>query len=145
MGDTLTHNENYLNELRKLADKLKIHDRVHFAGFRTNIPEVLKLFTISAVPSWQEPFGITIIESMAAGIPVVATNSAGATEIIDNRNNGLLCEPKDPKSLSEKIIELLDDVPMQKKFVNKGFDTVEKNYTIEKMVGKTRDLYLEII
>ncbi|MBU1626943.1 glycosyltransferase family 4 protein [bacterium] len=145
VGDPMKHQEYYSKELEDLAVALKVMEKVHFAGFQSNVPGILKSFTISVIPSWEEPFGLSIIESMAAKIPIVASNSAGASEIIGDGINGFLFTPKEPQSLAGRIIELLSDSAKQKDFALSGFETAKSKYSIENMITKTRDLYLEVL
>jgi glycosyltransferase involved in cell wall biosynthesis len=145
VGDPMKHERNYANELEKLAVELKVKDRIHFAGFQSNIPGILKSFTISVVPSWEEPFGLTIIESMAAKVPVAATNSAGAAEIIENGVNGYLSESMNPDTLAKSIVKILQDKKRIQELSRSGFQTVTDKFSLDMMIEKTRNLYLDIL
>jgi L-malate glycosyltransferase len=144
VGDSIKDNESYLQYLKELSIKLGNIDKVHFAGFIDDISGIIKSFKISVVPSWEEPFGLSIIESMAAKIPVVSTNAGGAKEIIQHGENGLLAVPKDPESLAENIIRLLKDSSLYDNCINNGFATVKDRFSIVKMVDETIKIYEKI-
>src|SRR6185436_3742556 len=93
--------------LSALASQLGIADRVIFAGFRTDIAQILPQLTISVLSSLTEGLSNTILESMAAGVPVVATRVGGNCEIVADGVSGLLVPVSDPPSLSEAICRLL--------------------------------------
>jgi len=145
VGDTMEHDRIYDEKLKKLVKDLNVSDRVHFTGFKNNIAGILKTFTISVVPSWEEPFGLSIIESMACKVPVVATNSAGASEIIEDGVNGYLCRPKDPASIAKTCLKLLSDPGKRIEFSRSGFETVREKYSIDSMIKKTKDIYFSLL
>jgi glycosyltransferase involved in cell wall biosynthesis len=98
----------YLAELRELATKLGIAERVKFLGERTDVPELLMGADIHCQPNkGPELFGITFIEGLAAGLPVVSTKIGGAAEILDGY--GILVAPDDPPALAKALSRLIDD------------------------------------
>jgi glycosyltransferase involved in cell wall biosynthesis len=103
--------------LISLAEKLKIHDNVVFAGYQhyDKIPYWLSSADIFVLPSLSEGRPNVILESLAYGVPTVATNIGGTNELINDGINGLLCEPKDADSLSERLNELINDAELQEK------------------------------
>ena len=95
------------NELVDLAKKLGLENKVVFAGFCEDIPAILSIIDIVAVPSISEGLGIAVLEAMAMGKPIVATNVGGIIEILKDGETGLLIQPKDPSILADKIIYLI--------------------------------------
>src|SRR5262249_15869417 len=93
--------------LAEQARQLAIGDRVIFFGFRTDKAQIVPQFTVSVVSSLTEGLSNTLLESMAAGVPVVATRVGGNAEIVSEGITGLLVPPRNPAALSEAICRLL--------------------------------------
>jgi glycosyltransferase involved in cell wall biosynthesis len=89
--------------LRELAGNLKVSDRVVFLGQigRAEIPKYLKISDIFIRPSISEGFGISFVEAMIAGLPVIATAVGGITDFLTDRETGLFCEVRNPGSIAE--------------------------------------------
>jgi glycosyltransferase involved in cell wall biosynthesis len=102
-------NAAYQRSLERLMSELDLGDRVVFTGERDDIPTVLRAIDVLLVPSWEEPFGRTVIEGMAMGLPVVATTVGGPAEIITPGVDGMLVPPREPARWAEAIAPLLDD------------------------------------
>ncbi|HEX3048162.1 MAG TPA: glycosyltransferase [Bacillota bacterium] len=90
--------------LKKLVDELDLNDEAHFLGHRNDIPELLGQHDLFILPSRVEGFGLVILEAMAAGVPVIASNIDGPKELIEPGQNGLLFENENFEDLAEKII-----------------------------------------
>jgi glycosyltransferase involved in cell wall biosynthesis len=98
-----------LYKLQNLADKEGLYDRVKLIGFvkTKEIPKYLNISNVFVRPSLSEGFGISFIEAMASGVPVVTTPVGGIPDFLTDRETGLFCKVRDPKSIAEKI-KLLD-------------------------------------
>src|SRR5207302_5178465 len=83
-GATRLDNRAYLDELHRLVAELGLDDTVLFLGEREDVPEILAATDLVLVPSWEEPFGRAIVETMAMGVPVIATSIGGPAEIISD-------------------------------------------------------------
>jgi glycosyltransferase involved in cell wall biosynthesis len=100
--------EAYLQELKTQAQNLEISDRVKFLGQRSDVPNLLAAADIHCQPNLgAEPFGITFIEALYAGLPVVTTNMGGGAEIV-NSSCGILVEPNNPTELADALRSLID-------------------------------------
>jgi glycosyltransferase involved in cell wall biosynthesis len=107
---TFEKDMSYLNHLKEIVDKSKIENHVRFLGFRKDIPEILAASDVLVHTSIQpEPFGLVILEGMAAGKPVIATDAGGPAEIIRNGQDGFLVPPADSQALADNVIRLLKD------------------------------------
>ena len=95
--------------LEKLARESGIADKVIFAGIRRDIPDLLAMFDIFTLASLWEGQPITIMEAMAAGRPIVATDAGGTAEVLDSGRYGIIVPKEDPEALARSIRELLDD------------------------------------
>jgi glycosyltransferase involved in cell wall biosynthesis len=93
--------------LRLQAEQLKIAGQVSFEGFREDIPELLAGMAITVLPSPEEGMSMSALESMASGVPVVATSGGGLVDIIVNMETGVIVMPDNPKALAEGVIRLL--------------------------------------
>lgn len=93
----------FLNELEVFVQENKIDSQVHFLGYRKDIAELLNASDVSVLASLNEGFGMCILESMAAGLPVIATKTKGAKESIIDGFNGFLVDINDSQRLAEKL------------------------------------------
>ncbi len=128
-------------KLRKLCVDLKIEENVIFAGERSVIPEILFLLDIFVLPSLREGLGLAILEAMACGKPVIATNVGGIPEIVKDGENGILVMPKDPEALYRAMNELMDDREKREKMGHIGKRVCDENFRAQTMVEKIEDLY----
>lgn len=106
-------------DLVKLSKELNIEKQVEFLGWKTKeeLKRIYEDVDFLVVPSiWQEPFGLTAVEAMAYGRPVIGFNVSGLRESIDDGKNGFLVNVMDTNSLAEKIIELSGDRKKLEKF-----------------------------
>jgi glycosyltransferase involved in cell wall biosynthesis len=118
---------------------------VIMTGFRSDIPDLLNLFDLYVCSSLSEGLSLSIMEALAAGKPVVATNVGGNPELIIQRENGLLVPPKDPEALADNIIALLRDKVLRDSMSRNGRKLVESKYSLEKMVESYQDLYRKFL
>ncbi len=95
------------------------------------------------MPSLIEAFGIVFLEAMAAGIPVIGSNTGGIPELVKDGENGFLVDPDNHIELTQKILKLLNDDALRTSFINSGFQCV-KNYSADKMVSDTIAIYQKI-
>jgi len=136
----------YEEMLRALAAELGIADRVIFTGFRSDIPDMLKLLHVVAHASVQtEPFGRVIAEAMAMGRPVVAARAGGPTEIIDDGRTGFLVPTRDDEALANRIAALLRDPEMATRIGEAGRRAVIEKFSAEDHVRLVTELYTTML
>jgi L-malate glycosyltransferase len=99
----------YLRRLHALVEELRLQDNVEFWGERSDVPTVMRGIDVLVCPSWEEPFGRSVIEAMSSGTAVVATNVGGPAEYIDEGTEGLLAPPRDSDAWAVAVSSLLDD------------------------------------
>lgn len=145
VGETPPHDPGYLGELQALAERLGISDRVIFTGLRSDIPQLLAAVTIAVMPSLNEALSNALLESMAAGAPVVATRVGGTTEALSDGENGLLVPPGDPGALASAITRLLEDPALANRLGRAARLTIEQRFSIARMVDATERLYLDLL
>jgi glycosyltransferase involved in cell wall biosynthesis len=126
----------YIEQLKRQAHGLS----VEFLGF-THPEEFLRHIDVLLVPSWHEPFGIVLLEAMAAGIPVISTACGGPLAIIRSGEDGLLVPPKSPVSLAEAIRRLTDSSRLRQELVQKARAHVESEFNIDLAVQHIAEFY----
>lgn len=116
---------------------------VTFLGFRKDVSELLEQATVVAVPSRQEGLGLAALEALAAGVPVVASNVGGLSEIVQPNKTGLLVPPDDPVELAQALRVLLPDHARRKKLGDAGRAYVASVFRKETMREKTMAIWAE--
>jgi glycosyltransferase involved in cell wall biosynthesis len=129
-------------KLKKEAVDLEIEQNVIFAGPRLDMPELLKLFDLYVMPSLWEGLPMVLLEAMAAGCPIVATNVGGNYMAITHGENGSLIEPGNPRKLAFEIIKVLEDDRLRNTYREKGKEIFALKFSAEKMTRQYERLYL---
>jgi L-malate glycosyltransferase len=101
-------NQAFARELKGLISSLGVQEEVVWLGERGDIPEILRALDIVLVPSWEEPFGMVVIESMAMELPVIATEIGGASEVVTPPKDGLVLPPRQPDAWAEAVEGLVE-------------------------------------
>jgi glycosyltransferase involved in cell wall biosynthesis len=125
-----TGEASYEEDLKRTAAGLP----VEFTGF-VSLPDFFKNIDIVIMPSWEEPFGIVLLEAMASGIPVIATNAGGPAEIV----RGVLIPPHDPTALAKAIRSIRPG-----EFIREARAHVEKIFDIRIVVPQIEAFYLRM-
>lgn len=125
--------------LKKVVSKLKIEDKVAFLGYREDIVELLKESDIAVSTSKREGLPVNLIESMASGLPIVATNCRGNNNLVVNDVNGFLVE-YEIDMLEEAISKLLSSKDLRSKFGSESV-RLSKQYGIDSISKVMYDLY----
>ncbi|MFK8059996.1 MAG: glycosyltransferase [Polaribacter sp.] len=131
-----------IEEKKKLASHLKISERVHFLGYRNDVSRLLKTSDICILSSHYEGFGLAIVEGMASGLPCVATNVDGLSQVVESA--GLLFESKDHIKLKEILHQLFSNKEYYDK-VSKQCADRAKQYDISLMIDAHINLYNEML
>jgi glycosyltransferase involved in cell wall biosynthesis len=146
VGEVAAENPGYLNVLQTLRDELALADRVVFSGFRMDVPVVMSALDILVLASTSpEPFGRVLIEAMAAGKPVVATDSGAAREIIEHGVQGLLVPPGEVEAMARAIIHLLTHRDAASLMGQKGQDTVRVRFGMQQYRDGVQGVYRELL
>lgn len=128
---------------QRVAD-LGLANNIHLLGMRNDIPELLAICDICVLPSLSEGLSNSLLEYMAAGKPIVATDAGGNPELIQHNANGLLAKKADAKDLAEKILHLLRNADEASRLALKAKETVTGKFTIETMIEKYECLFEEL-
>lgn len=140
-GRTIIMEDAYQDELIRLARELGVQDRVIFTGFRADIERLLPELTISVQPSLSEGLSNTLLESMAAGVPVVATRVGGTGEVIRHGENGLLVSPGDPAAIAAAVCQLLGAPDVAAEIGERARRTIVEHYSMTRVVERTSLVY----
>jgi|SRR5579872_196782 len=131
-------------ELERHARDLGIANKILFLGNRRDIPAILASLDISVLASQTESLSNVVMESMAAGVPVVACDVGGNPELVSNET-GLLVPPNDPESLAEAISKLLSDPDSRIELGRNAKRHAQENFTIDRMRSRHEELYEELL
>jgi glycosyltransferase involved in cell wall biosynthesis len=132
-------------DLKALAARLGVADRVRFLGWRSDRGALLAAADICVLPSRWEPFGTVMLEAWAAGTPLVAAASQGPAALIADGANGLLVPIDDAPALAAAIGRLAADPALQVRLVGRGRADYEKGFTREAVTQRMIGLYTEIM
>lgn len=123
----------YLNILKKLVFFHGLNDHVKFFGYIDDKQKFFEDIDILCVPSLKEAFGLVLVESMAHGVPVIASDIPGINEVISHDANGMLFNPGDHHKLANKIDEMISDDEKRIQMIKKGLKDVEEFYNINRL------------
>jgi glycosyltransferase involved in cell wall biosynthesis len=127
--------------LRRAAADLGIAVHVRFLGWQTDLAACLRRWDVFAQPSLEEGFGIAVVEAMAAGLPVVASNVGGLVEIVENGETGWLVPPRSPADLTARLAALLADPQQRQAMGDAGRERARARFSVARMVGDITTLY----
>lgn len=130
------------DDLKKQANDIGIHPNVRFIGPRLDIPALLKLFDLYVLPSLWEGLPMVLLEAMAAGCPIIATDVGGVSMAIHDGENGKLIEPGNIDQLSQAIIDLLSNKALREQYSLKGINTFKSEFSAAIMTRQYEKLYL---
>lgn len=130
-----------LIDLEQQVSEFGIGQSFKFLGRRNDISNLLGASDISVLPSHEEGFSNVILESMAAGLPVVAADVGGNGEAVRDGVTGWLVPPREPSALSAKILDLLSNTAKAREWGEKGRQRVKRMFTVEKMSRAHMKLY----
>jgi L-malate glycosyltransferase len=131
-------------ELEVEAARLALGDRVLFLGDRRDIPAVLASLDVSVLPSVSESLSNAIIESMAAGVPVVASHVGGNPELVSG-DRGMLVPAGDEAALTDAITRLLRDGELRRQLGHNCHQFARENFTLDKMRLSHEQLYTHLL
>jgi glycosyltransferase involved in cell wall biosynthesis len=144
-GATRYDNRAYARELSRLTESLGLRKDVIFLGEREDIPEILRAVDVLLVPSWEEPFGLAIVEAMAMQVPVVATNVGGPVEVVRPRESGLLLPPRSPEIWANSVERLLRRPALRAEMGLKARERVAARFDVEQHVNGVLSAYEEAL
>jgi glycosyltransferase involved in cell wall biosynthesis len=127
--------------LRELVRELKLEEAVSFLGHRKDIPHLMAAADAFVLPSRFEGHPIVVLEAMAAGLPVIATDVCGTSEAIDANVTGLLVPPEDPEALASAMQLVLARPSVARRLAVRARSSVTQNFSAAVMAHKTLAIY----
>ena len=146
IGAALFGEEKYEQEVRRLPAQLGIERVVEFTGFRSDVKRAIaELDLVVHASTKGEPFGQVIIEGMAAGKPVVATNGGGVPEIVQDGRTGILVAMGDVEAMAEAICLILSDPARARSMGVRARQRVADHFTLQQTARRVEAVYAEIL
>lgn len=142
-GAAAESDEKSFIELQNQIKQKELNNNVLFMGNVDDVTSFLEKIDIFVLPSRFEGFGLSLIEAMCMGIPVIASNIDGPAEIINNTRCGKLFKSGDSKDLASKISETIENYNIEKEIALSNTDIVKNKYSISIMCNLLIDTYLE--
>ena len=143
-ADILGENERYERDLKRLADEFT-GERVLFPGWREDLARLLPALDVFVSPSEDEPFGRVIVEAMAAGVPVIATDSGGKPEIVEHGETGVLVPQGDVEAMAEALYKLRHDEEMRKSLARAARRAAFERFSVERVAREVEQVYEEVL
>ncbi|GAE30022.1 glycosyltransferase family 4 protein [Halalkalibacter hemicellulosilyticus] len=133
-----------LEKCIKLAEQLKVKDRIDFLGFRNDIDQLLPICDIALSASLREGLPVNILEAMACGLPIIATNNRGHRELITANQNGFLIGVSQVKLFAKKLITLYGSVELRERFSEHSLEFVQP-FSLEHVRREMDEVYLHFM
>jgi len=139
-------NDKSVDRLKALCAELGVSQHFEFVGWKSqeDLPGYYQRATVFVMPSLTEALGVTFLEAMAAGVPVIGTNVGGIPEIIRNGITGLLVPVESPESVADAVTCLLANEPLRKRIVENAHATLDK-FDVTSMMECTFEVYREVL
>ncbi|HEX7774858.1 MAG TPA: glycosyltransferase family 4 protein [Pyrinomonadaceae bacterium] len=145
IGEDKSPQMDHRRSLESLVAELNLNGIVTMPGWRDDMAAVLSSLTLFVSAARSEPFGLAIVEAMAAGLPVIATASEGAMEIIEDGLSGKLVPVDDPEALAQAINELLDNPLERSRLGHNAQLAARECYSLARMARDTEQVYREVL
>jgi glycosyltransferase involved in cell wall biosynthesis len=133
------------NEIQQQAANLGVAERLHLLGYREDATRIVAAFDLSVLASLHEGLPNTVLEAMAAGVPVVATAVGGAKELVIEGETGYLAPPADADTLARRISWALAHEEERMRFAASARESVRSNYGMSRMVSEVERLYDQLV
>jgi glycosyltransferase involved in cell wall biosynthesis len=130
--------------LESLARELGISTQTHFAGMRPNLPNLHHFFDISALASLSEGFPNSLVEAMAAGRPVVATDVGGNPDAV-RPSTGILVPPGDPSAFADALERLLSDEDLRRRMGAAALKIARSEYHVDAVIPSLESMYVRLL
>lgn len=140
-----TDDRDYVGRLREQARQLGIEDRVHLIGLRRDVPEVLNALDLFVLPSSVEGLSRAVLEALACETPVLATDTDGNRELLEDGQNARLVEPGDSRALAQRAVEMLGDKALCDRLAAAGRRTVVERFNAMDAARAQVRLYEEML
>ncbi len=145
VGDVLFDEIDYKKELLELVEDTAVENRVIFTGHREDVLSLMNAFDLLVHPPIEpEPFGRVLIEAMALGKPIVASNTGAAPEIVLNGQTGVLVSPGDSHALAEAVEHLLKNPEAAEEMGARGRHRAERLFSTHRLIQDLRTIFASV-
>jgi len=135
-----------LEETRKLANELELEDKVRFLGVRRDVPDLMNAADAYVMSSAWEGMPMVLLEAEACGLPVVATDVGGNSEVILNNKSGYIVPPGDSEALAAAMVKMMSLPEAERRAMGRaGRAHIEANYSLERVVDQWEALYRQLL
>jgi N-acetyl-alpha-D-glucosaminyl L-malate synthase BshA len=124
------------------ARKCKLSDRVQFLGKIDNVAPLLASADLFLLPSTSESFGLSALEALASGVPVIGTNAGGMPEVVRSGETGVLCEVGDVSAMAAAAIDILSDKARWQSMSDLGARDARARFSLDAIVSQYEHLYM---
>ena len=121
-------------DLRDSIQVRGLESWVRLAGFRTDLERVLPCLDLVVHPAWMEGLGVSLLETAACGVPILASRAGGIPEVVENGRNGYLLEPGDASTLTHRMLELLTNPTLREELGRAGRERILQRFSLQNMV-----------
>jgi len=135
------HQEAYIRTMQALCQQSSIEDRVFWAGYSDQIPNLMAALDIYVSPSLNESLPLTILEAMAAARPIVATRVGGVPEIVADGDTGLLVPPRQPEALAKAIERLIESPGLAQRLGQQAWARIQGDFEPGRQAQKIQAVY----
>ena len=144
-GEDKSAGEENRGRIVDLIQQLGLNERVKLVGWLDDVPKFLSSLDVFVSASHSESFGLAIVEAMAAGVPVVATATEGAREVIGAQKNGQLTPTGDSSELARAINDILSSAELRASLSAAGTKRATEAFSLDRMVSETEQVYLDVL
>jgi L-malate glycosyltransferase len=145
VGEDKSRKKENRRAIEQLINRLSLENHIHLTGWVDDVLPIYLALDIFVSTARVEPFGLAIVEAMASKLPVIATRSEGALEIIKENQTGRLIPINDADVLAESIIELLDNEMERKRLGEEAQRSAREEFSKERMIKDTEQFYRSIL
>lgn len=145
VGKRIDTQKNYWRKLDSLSTDLQINDDIIWAGYRSDISELLNIMDIFVLSSTREAAPIVVLEAMACGKPVVATTVGGVPELVVGGETGLIVQPRNPEAIAEAVLVLLNDQAKAEWMGTRGRERAIEHFDLEICAKNHQEIYASIL
>jgi glycosyltransferase involved in cell wall biosynthesis len=132
-------------ELESLRNRLGLQDRVHFLGHREDVPEILAAADLFVFPSFYEGLPGAVIEAMALGLPIVASDIEPVRETVEEGRNAILVKPASPVELASAIRRILEDRQTALAYGARSREIFEEKFTLKQSMVRLMEFYHQVM
>jgi glycosyltransferase involved in cell wall biosynthesis len=135
----------YLETMKEKLEKMAKNKQVYFLGYRNDIDFILKSCDIFVLPTLHETLSVALLEASNAGLALIASNTGGVPEIVENNHNGLLVTPGNVEELTNAIHEIYNNNTLRAKFAKNAKLKIKDKFSSEDIINKLDHVYESLL